>query len=218
MTKINVFLALGFLAWSSLVYGAQTLQFNTAAGRATNFANAAGSTASGLQYAIVVDTAGDGFDSILQALPYDIFSSTVTTAQFLSVDGVVTDDRYFPGSTTIDSTAFGGEGAPGTIANVSSVTYGGAGSIAAGQTFALFWLNDNTADQAGVDQYGFLTLAGMTMPADAGGSTNFGSLFTGADPLRLANTTFGPAVVPEPSRMLLLGLGALGIFGRRRRS
>lgn len=200
---------------SSSVFAAQTLQFNTAAGRATNFANAAGSTAAGLQYAIVVDTAGDGFDSVVLAQPYDIFASSVTTAQFLSVLGVATDDRYFAGALTVDSTPFGGEGAPGTIANVSSVVYGGAGGIAAGQAFALFWLNDNTANDAGLDRYGFLNLPGMIMPADAGGFTNFGGLFTGADPLRQANIVFGP--VPEPSRMVLLGLGLVGMLFRRRR-
>lgn len=212
-------LAVCAFAVAGHTHAVQTLQFNTAAGRATNFGNAAGNTAAGLQYGIIVDTGGDGFDSILQSLSYDIFASSVTTAQFLSVGGVATDDRYFAGSLTIDSTPFGGEGAPGTIANVTSVVYGGAGNIAAGQNFALIWFNDNTADQAGVDRYGFLNLAGMVMPADAGGSTNFGGLFTGADPARNATIVFGPSAgpIPEPSRMMLLGFGLVGLITRRRR-
>lgn len=213
MTKL--LLSAFFLTSAGLAFSAQTLQFNTSLGRATGFTNAAGDSTSGLRWGIIVDTAGDGFDAAtgLGADRYAAFAST-TTAQFLKEDVIATDDWFAPSANlTLDSTAFGASGGFNTIGNIA-VTYTG---LTAGMNFALIWFNDGTAETAGTDMYGFFN-PGLSLPTDSNGTTNFGATFSGAEPTRKADIAFGPiAAIPEPSRMILLAFGLVGVFFRRRR-
>jgi hypothetical protein len=215
------------------VFSAQTLQFNTAAGRGTRFATAtagdygplAGNDLGGLRWGIVVDTGGtnngivDFSGSGVGANDrYFAFSSPVTSNQILKdYLGNNTNDLFFAAANvSSDSSGFGttgtGAGGPGTFGNLA-LTYTG---ISAGQKFALIWFNDNTAETGDVDKYGFFYDSSFILPSDSGGSTPMGGVFAGPETSdKLANITF--AAVPEPSRMILLGFGLLGVFFRRRR-
>jgi hypothetical protein len=55
----------------------------------------------------------------------------------------------------------------------------------------------------------------FVLPA-SGTSVSFASNFTGNDAAKAANLQFTTAI-PEPSRMMLLGLGVMGLGMRRRR-
>ncbi|MEQ1747850.1 MAG: PEP-CTERM sorting domain-containing protein [Prosthecobacter sp.] len=225
------------LAVASLpAFAAQTLQFSTAAGRSTRHATAtsgdygplAGNDVGGLNWGIVVDTSATqlglaDFSGAGQnaSNSYFAFSSLVTVSQTLRNGiGGLTDDLYFASANfSSDSSGFGvtgnGAGGFGTLTNIALPNYSSAG-IAAGQKFALIWFNDNTAETNGVDKYGFFYDSSFVLPADAGGSTPMGGIFAGLESSdKLANITFG--AIPEPSRMMLLGFGLVGLFYRRRR-
>ena len=91
------------------------------------------------------------------------------------------------------------------------------GGVAANQAFALVWFATNTSTTG--SNYGFLTDATFLVPSGAA-TTEFGAPFVGVNPIRSASDTFGAAIAgsPEPSRLLLLGVGGLaGMMVRRRR-
>lgn len=200
-------------------FGASTLQIsNPFSGKiAAGFANTAGTPTNGMQWGIIVDTGGDGFDG--GGTAYNFMAAGSTTNAFMNVGGAATDDYFVSsGAVTSDSSAalesgFTVSGGNGTIGNIA-VTY--SNGIAAGQSFALVWFNSNSA--AVGDRYGFLNI-GQVMPADNLPAVDMSAPFAGVDPARAASNTFtsGAAPIPEPSRMMLLGFGLVGLFFRRRR-
>lgn len=185
--------------------------------RATGFANNAGTPTDGMRWGIVVDTSGNGFNGG----SYDVFD--YNTSGFLAVASVATDDYYVAHPTsalTQTLSATGGDpGGPGGITSINPVPFGGATNISTGDPFSIIWFE--TAPASGT-YYGMLGNQSVTPQFDIPNDTDVYSVagfFAGgtADPAKPANLQFGTPI-PEPSRLMLLGLGALGIFGRRRRS
>lgn len=196
-----------------------TLQFSTASAKLTNIQNAAGNATGGLRWGIVVDTsvAQNGFDS--SGTSYDGFSfpSAGSGLMLSKGDGSGLTDDYFyfasSGNTTLAS-AGGTDSGTNVISSLAGLPL--TGGVQAGQQFALIWFDTTTSNDG--DKYGFLTNPAFVLPSD-GNTVNFNTAVLGADPVRLASNVFGegPAVVPEPSRLMLLGLGFFGLFFRRRR-
>ncbi len=189
---------------------------NPTYGIVSNLANAAGVVTNGMQWGIIVDTGGDGFSN---GAHYGAYAAGVTTAGFLSSNGAATNDYYIPGTTTVDATTSGYKEGNGTIpgngsilddltVNLGSV---GATSISAGQSFALVWFATNTSGAG--SSYGIVTDASFVLPADGASSVEFGAPFGGNDATRPASFI----IAPEPSRLLLLAFGMVGLVMRRRR-
>lgn len=205
-----------------------TMQFSqTNVARATGFANNLGTPTNGMRWGIVIDSQGDGYSGG----SYDVFD--FNTSAFLLVSGVPTDDYYVahPTSaltTTATSTPTipsgtdpGGAGAIASMTNVA-IAYGsssGGGTIGSTDPFAVIWFETAPANGS---YYGMLPnlsgTADFRIPND-GDTVSYAAFFAGTspDPAKPANLQFGTPI-PEPSRLMLLGLGALGIFARRRRS
>ena len=186
----------------------------------SNLANSAGVITDGMRWGIVVDTTGNGFAN--SGTSYDAYASGVTTSGYLGAGGTTTDDYYIAGTLTQNGTTSGllegdfttvpGHGS--ILDDLNNVPLPTAGS--AGKSFALVWFSTNSSNAG--DRYGFFTDASFIMPTD-GQTVAFGTPFVGNDPTRSATSTFASlVVVPEPSRMLLAGFGALGLMMRRRRS
>ncbi len=197
-----------------------TLQFSTGSAKLTNIQNAAGNATGGLRWGIVVDTSAavqNGFDA--GGLNYDGFVfPTAGSGLFLKKgDGSATTDDYFyfasSGNTTLAS-ASGTDAGTNVISQLVGLPL--TGGVLAGQKFALMWFDTTTSNDG--DKYGFMTDASFVLPADSQ-TVNFNAAVLGVDPIRLASNTLGTvaAPVPEPSRMMLLGFGLIGLFFRRRR-
>lgn len=216
----SILIAIGLLATSVVSsYATVTLQFSTASAKLTNIQNAAGNAAGGLRWGIVVDTSigQTGFDA--SGLNYDGFAfPSAGSGLFLSKgDGsAVTDDFFYfasTGNTTLP-TAGGTDSGSNVISQLAGLPL--TGGVVAGQQFGLIWFDTTTSNDG--DKYGFLTNAAFILPSD-GNTVNFNAAVLGADPVRLAANTLGGGAgpVPEPSRMMLLGFGLVGLFFRRRR-
>ncbi len=206
-----------------------TLEFSQAytGGIASNFSSATtgGTGTNGMQWGIVVETAvGGSFAN--NGTHYNAYAAGVNTAGYLSANGVTTNDYYIPEGTTYDSSSvlqgdFATPGGPGTIgytAPINLTTDIGGGIAAGGDKFALIWFS--TSSSAAGANYGFLTNPSFTIP-NSDGTYPEDSTFTGAQPVENASNTFSAAISgsPEPSRLLLLGVGGLaGMMVRRRRA
>lgn len=213
------------LGLTSAAHATVTLVFSQpyAGGIASNFANASSTARDNMRWGIVVDTGNNGFSN--SGTSYDAYLAGVTTAGFFSANGSTTDDYFIPGGLTADSSAYQeGDnstfGAHGTIYNTSAIPLASAsdpgGVVSSGQKFALVWFS--TDSSAAGDKYGFFTDATFTLPVNTTTGGGYDAVFTGTDPIRSATSTFASlAPVPEPSRALLLAVGALGVAGRRRR-
>lgn len=216
MKAISVLtLALGLFAVTS-ARATVSLQFSQiSVGRATGFAahNAVTGT-NGMRWGVIVSTTNGAFNGG----SYDVFD--MNTSGFLSVGGIPTDDYYAADPTatltaTLSSTG-GDPGGAGGITTINPVPFGGATGISAGDLFSLVWFDGAPASGS---YYGMFTDAAFVMPSDTA-IQSFASVFAGgtADPIKQANLQFpGAGPVPEPSRMMLLGFGLVGLFFRRRR-
>lgn len=209
--------------FASTAFGTVTMQFSqSSVARATGFANHAGVGTGGMRWGIVIDAGSNA----LQGGSYDVFDTSVSG--FLSVGGVTTDDYYFAGGLTVASVGStptipsgndpGGTGVISQLTNVA-IPYG-TGGIGSGDAFSLIWFDGASAANS---YYGMLANTGptaaFTLPND-GDTVSYAAYFAGttADPIKAANLQFpGAAPVPEPSRMMLLGFGLIGLFFRRRR-
>ena len=200
--------ALGVLTSASAT---TTLQFSNPPNGATNFANASGVVTNGMLWGVVIDSAGNGFS----ATAYDAFNTGASG--FLNAGGSATDDYYFFTNSSTQTIGLpfytGGEAGSGAIttANFVPTTGDGVLGVGSGDAFSLIWFATNTANIG--DNYGMFTDASFTLQSS--GVVNYSGVFAGSDPIRSATNTIGG--VPEPSRMMLLGLGLAGLFFRRRR-
>jgi len=152
---------------------------------------------SGITWGIVVDTGGDGFDT--------------WTGGFAVWDGTILggsdDDTLYLG----DFTTFNGTN-PGTITNLSGA------AAAPSKAFGVIWFESKISEAANVgdafvaqagDLYGFTTnVTPSTTPSD--GTTVSYDAIPGGD------GTTNIALVPEPSALILTGLGSLLLLRRRR--
>jgi len=204
-----------FIATIGLIQTAQatvTLQFASGTAKLTNLANASNVVTNGMIWGVVIDTAGDGFDSITGPGYYDGFTVPAAgSSASMIVNGLASDDLFFRDDNVSLTQNIGGtDGGDGGITTVDNVPFH------SGRNFAIIWMPTNGANGSA---YGFLTNGGLTMPTIDGSPQSYASLFSGADPSRPANLTFGSGAgpVPEPSRMMLLGFGLVGLITRRRR-
>ena len=204
------------LALVGAVKAASTLQISKpiAGNIASGFANAAGTPTNGMYWGIVVDTGNNGFSG--SGGSYDSMALGAQSNAAMSFGGGASDDYFVYGGSTSDSTGvpeagFVTSGGAGTITNIA-VTYNNG--IASGQSFALIWFASNSSAEG--DKYGFFTDASLTMPADGQAAVPRDSAFAGNDAPRTASNTFGGALAPEPSRMMLALFG-IGLVGLRRR-
>lgn len=189
----------------------------------SNLANAAGTVTNGMKWGIVVDTSGNGFSN--GGTSYDAYAGGVNAAGFLGAGGATSDDYYIPGTVTLDASGLGlQEGDFSTVPGNGSIVddlifnpaYSSVTGLGTGDIFRIIWFSTSTS--AAGDKYGILSDPSFTMPAE-GSPTSYGTPFTGNDPVRTASNTFQSiSGVPEPSRVLLLALGGMGLLVRRRRA
>lgn len=210
-----------FLGSVSLANAASTLSFSGTGARAIGFLNNAGVAVAGMKYGILIDTQNNGFS----AGSYDVFNfnnnptSPFTTSVPL-LSGGASGELYYTASssnTTILSVGAsgadaGGGGAIGSLLNVPTT---GELGLSGNVPFGIIWFDESVPS---TPTYGFYTHSSFLLPA-AGPSNAFTTPFVGTsgegDAPKLASFTFG--AVPEPSRMMLLGFGLVGLFFRRRR-
>jgi len=207
-----ILLAAGMLGFSQSSFATVTLQFSqTSVGRATGFANNAGTPTNGMRWGIVVDGSGNGFG----AGNYDVFDNT--TSGFLSASSTVTDDFFVTtGLLTSNQTATGTDpGGTGGITSLASIFAAYPAGVGSGDAFRIIWFESTPA--AG-SFYGMFADALFTLPPD-GNTQSYASVFAGAiaDPAKPANLQFPGTIIPEPSRALLIGFGLVGLFLRRKR-
>lgn len=213
-SKIYSLAALAFLFGQSTALADVTLQISQiSVGRASGFANQAGTPTNGMGYGVVVSTSSSAF----AGGSYDVFDPTVN--QFLKVGGVNTDDYYVTsGLSTVTSTATGGDpGGVGSMTTINPVPFGGLTNISAGDPFQLIWFDGTPGAGTFYGMLGNQSVIGeFDIPAD-NAVYSVAPFFAGgtADPAKAASLQF--AAIPEPSRMMLLGFGLVGLCFRRRR-
>ncbi len=219
-----LFLALAAFAQGSAFAGA-TIQFAEPffGGIPSNLANASGAVTNGMKWGIVVDTSGNGFAN--SGSSYDFYAGGVNSAGFFSANGGTSDDYFIPGTVTVDASSLGlQEGDLSTVPGNGSIVddlifnpaYSSVTGLGIGDSFALIWFSSSTS--AAGDKYGFFANPSFTMPSE-GNPTSYGTPFAGTDPVRTASNTFqNPTLAPEPSRVMFLALGGLGLLMRRRRA
>lgn len=174
----------------------------------TVLADPSGTPQDGMSWALIVDTAGDGIDSVTAGVGYDPFDIN-TSSTFLSLGGAQTDDYYTFGESLGTTINFIGQ--TGTVGQASNLLDSTQDSNLAGTpSYGLIWFPSNSAGAG--DSYGTAFDPSVTFPS-------------GASPLvpeyGYADTTWTATqtIVPEPAHYAAL-LGLLGlafVMWRRRR-
>jgi PEP-CTERM motif len=119
--------------------------------------------------------------------------------------------------------SFGVTQAPGTVTAENLTTSIPTGTVTPGTPFAVMWFTQAAATTTAIlgENYGIVRDTGWLFPADGSAYTFTTSATPTSTQFRTvqnagnAVNTIGP--VPEPSRLILLGLGGMGLLLRRRR-
>jgi PEP-CTERM motif len=206
------------------VFATSTLQFSNV-GRLTGFsANGDIDGTNGMRWGILIDTAGNGFGDLTTPTDkYNAFNNAVSG--FVTIGGTVgpEDDDYFFTPTGLPLTSNqtvigidpGGDGGVVSAAGVWNGTDPGRpAGIDTNDAFAIIWFDGASVDG---NYYGVFTAGHFLIPA-SGSLVSFSTPFLSAtpEPIKQANIQFG--LVPEPSRLMLLGFGLFGLITRRRRN
>jgi PEP-CTERM motif len=223
MIRSFSFTALAVLGFSYLAASqataTSTLQFSNV-GRLTGFSAFGDLDGTDLlRWGIVIDTNNNGFaDLTTPTDKYDAFNNGVSG--FLSIGSVVTDDYFHAGALPVTSTLgpLGLDpGGPGGVVSMTTVPNGddsGVDVFDTGDDFAIIWFDGASVDG---NYYGIFRTNNFDLPPS--GTVSYSAQFNNvaAEPIKQANIQFGAALIPEPSRLMLLGFGLIGIFARRRR-
>lgn len=217
------------VALSPFANATVTLSFSGVGARAIGFLDANGNGVSGMRYGILIDSGNDGF----APGTYASFNTAATVGNPVNVPlqaGGFSNDYFYTsssGNTTVASIGAsapdaGGAGAIGSLAGAPlqgelAAALPSAFTGASSYKFGIIWFDTTTV---GGPHYGFYTDNTFVLPS-SGTSVPFTTPFAGTsgpgDAPKLASNTFGAGPVPEPSRMMLLGFGLVGLFFRRRR-
>lgn len=119
-----------------------------------------------------------------------------------------TSQYYF-----IEAQSLTSSSGPPTFANgfMNTDQFNFAGPVGSGDAAGLLWFAEGTTTSG--SHFGFQNLS-QVLPPD---SSNITSGW-GGTPGLASNTIGGTGPIPEPSRIMLLGLGSVGMFLRRRRA
>ena len=209
LKKLSLSLSIIFLPL--MAFSASTLQFNSASLKATGFNNAASNAVGGLSYGIIIDTTGNGFYN--NGINYNGFTMPVASAGTFLARGdnaVITDDFFFWNGQTTLASITGTDGGNNALSTSFANIPNGSNGVSAGDSFAIIWFDTNSMNGS---KYGFLTDPIFTVPND----TATISVASAA----VFSSSAGPSLnilgVPEPSRIILAGLGLVGFIFRRRR-
>ncbi len=220
-------LALGGILLAAPAHATLTLNFNApfGGGISSNFADATGTVPTGgasLTYGILIDTASDGF---LLDYNSDFNLAEGSLLDLTTGFGAATDDQLFVSvglnNQTTDLTGVP-EGNPSFSGGPGALNGAILPDSVAGLPFAVIWFDAGQNVGANVPDgstFGLLTDAGFqadyfVLPGP-GNSNSYDAIFAGEDPVRSANDGVFTAI-PEPSSLILLSLGGLGLLRRRR--
>jgi hypothetical protein len=232
MTKLASYLSL-LVGFSLSASATTTLQFSqTGIGVLAGLSNNAGlSGVNGMQWGIVYDTGGDGFGGLTFDSSGYLSAATGTTGYnvfslasgFLSGNTSATNDYFYvpvvipttQNRASISGVDPGGDGAVLSLTGAfNNSDAGKPAGLNTGDRFAIIWFEAAPVDGS---YYGMFSPSVFQTPA-SGATLPLASNFTNgnvADPIQPASLQFG--AIPEPSRLVLLGIGFIGLFARRRR-
>ena len=213
MKSILLFAFLSFSFITSL-YGTVTIKFSdTGSGTwADGYQNSSGNPTNGMDFGLVVDTAGNGFDGDGSTASYTEFSyntgSPSNATGFLNVGGSASDDYFTVGSTdfnglpleTEDASAAGGPNA-GVFIGIQGLDV--LTESLNGKSYGVIWMESDTANAG--DNYGFVDST-LTIPAD-GSTVDHSGTFSGLTP---GSASLQFQAVPEPAHVAL-GFGLLTV-------
>jgi hypothetical protein len=220
---------------SSFANAAATLSFSGTGARAIGFLDANGNAVTGMRYGILIDSGLSSAPSAFASGSYGAFDTAATVGAGGVVNvplqaGGFSGDYFYTASTgnttvasiTASGADSGGAGAIGVLTGAPTqselqVALPGVFTPSSSYKFGIIWFDTTNVNGP---SYGFYTDSTFILPT-AGPSVPFNSPFVGTsgtgDGAKLANNTFAAAAIPEPSRMMLLGFGLVGLFYRRRR-
>lgn len=175
----------------------------------SGWGNSTTSATNGMIWGLVVDSTGASFagtatSDLSAALLNFVIPATSSPSNPVQIGS---SNYYF-----IEAQSTTSSSGPPTFTNgfMNTVQFNLAGTVGSGDAAGLLWFAEGTTTNG--SHFGFQNLS-QVLPPDA---SNITSGWGGAPGLA-SNTIGSVGPIPEPSRLMLLGLGAVGLVFRRRR-